>query len=141
MKQDRPGIKPSKRRRTRHFNQDQPQRRGTQLMNTSPSASTSGQFSIRRLFWTMIVASIVFKLADMTGFLHLIAGNWYLARGTGRAWIIFSIVLFTIIAIVYIAWFGIRLPYLIEQRIVQRKKRQQRRDQFQKEIEAHRKRV
>ncbi len=108
-----------------------------QSMSTSPS-STSNQFSIKRLFWTMIVASVVFKLADLVGLLDLIAGNWEFARGNSRAGIIVSIIIFTVIAVVYIGWLGIRLPYLIEQYLVLKKKRDQRRKQFEKELEVHR---
>ena len=38
-------------------------------MNTPTRSPVSNQFSIKRLFWTMIVASVVFKLADMLGLL------------------------------------------------------------------------
>ncbi len=86
----------------------------------------------------MIVASVVFKLADMVGLLQLIAGNWEFARGSGRAAIIVSIIVFSAIAIVYIGWLGIRLPYLIAQNMELRKKRDQRRERFKEELEASR---
>lgn len=108
-------------------------------MNTSNRSSTSNQFSIKRLFWTMIVASAVFKLADMFGFLGLIAGNWELARGSGRGLIIISIIVFSVIAVVYIGWFGIRLPHLIDQYFEIRKKRQLRRNELIRAFESDQK--
>lgn len=87
----------------------------------------------------MIVASVVFKLADISGFLGLIAGNWEFARGSGRAVIIISIIIFALIAIVYIGWLGIRLPYLIDQYQKIRSKRKLRRDELIRVFEADQK--
>jgi hypothetical protein len=81
----------------------------------------------------MIVASVVFKLADLVGLLDLIAGNWEFARGNSRAWIIISIIIFTVIAIVYIGWLGIRLPHLIEQHLALKKKRDHRRQLYKEQ--------
>ena len=83
----------------------------------------------------MIVASVVFKLADISGILQLIAGNWEFARGNGRATIIISIIIFSLISVVYIGWFGIRLPHLIDQIVAVKKKRNLRREQFKQELE------
>ena len=87
----------------------------------------------------MIVASCLFKLADMVGFLGLIAGNWELARGNGRGVIVISIIIFSVIAIVYIGWLGIRLPHLIEQYFEIRKKRQIRRNELIQTFESSQK--
>jgi len=102
--------------------------------------SVSSQFSIKRLFWTMIVASVIFKLADMTGILGFIASNWEFARGSHKITIVFSIVAFSLVAVVYIAWIGIRLPWLIDRYLIVRRKRHRRREKFRQEFEAWRNR-
>ena len=99
----------------------------TSNRNRSPIGS---QFSIKRLFWTLIVASVIFKIADMSGLLSMIAGNWEFARGNNRVIIIISIIVFTVIAIIYIAWLGIRLPHLIDQYLAVEKKRKERRSEY-----------
>jgi len=104
-------------------------------MDPSKSKSPIGsQFSIKRLFWTMVVASAIFKLADMTGLLGFISSNWQFARGNYRVLLIASIIAFTVIAIFYIGWIGIRLPHLIEQHIDIQKKRQARREKYREEL-------
>lgn len=85
----------------------------------------------------MIVASIVFKLADVTGLLGFIANVWEFARGNGRAVIILSVIVFTLITIVYIGWLGLRLPYLIEQQFEIKKKRDLRRQKFLDEYKSN----
>jgi len=107
-------------------------------MNTSQRSPVASQFSIKRLFWTMIVASAVFKLADMLGLLTGIANTWELARGNQRVVVIISIIVFTVIAVIYIVWLGIRLPHLIEQYIALQKKRQQRRSEYLEVLESKR---
>ena len=109
-------------------------------MNTPTRSPVSNQFSIKRLFWTMIVASVVFKLADMLGLLSGMAQMWNAARGNQAVVVIISIIVFTVIAIIYIAWLGIRLPHLIEQYVVIQKKRNQRRDEYRKVAEGNRER-
>lgn len=108
-------------------------------MEKSPRNSTAGQFNIKRLFWTMIVASVVFKIADMTGLLGALAGNWEFARGNGRVVIVLSIVVFSFIAMIYIGWIGIRLPHLVEQFFEIRKKRINRREKYRQEFDSWRK--
>ena len=107
-------------------------------MDKSERSPIGSQFSIKRLFWTMIVASVVFKLADLFGFLNLISMTWEAARGNQLVLVIISIIAFTVIAIIYIAWLGIRLPHLIEQYVVIQKKRNQRRDEYRKVAEGNR---
>lgn len=107
-------------------------------MEKSPRNSSAGQFSIKRLFWTLIVASLVFKIADMIGLLGALAGNWEFARGNGRVLIVISIIVFSFIALVYIGWIGIRLPHLVDQFMEIRKKRIDRRERYRQEFEAWR---
>jgi len=104
----------------------------------SQHTSTSSQFTIKRLFWTLVVASVIFKLADMIGVTDAIGGHWELARGPHKVVLVISLILFSLIAVVYIAWIGIRLPYLIEQYFHIRKKRQLRREQYRKKYESWR---
>ncbi len=85
------------------------------------------------------MASVAFKLADMSGILQAVAGHWEFARGNHKVLLVASLLAFALIALVYIAWFGIRLPYLIEQYIEIRKKRQRRKEEYRKEFEAWRK--
>lgn len=109
------------------------------MAETGSQSTISSQFTIKRLFWTLIVASVVFKLADMTGLLRAITNNWDFARGNHKVLLVISILAFALIALVYIAWFGIRLPYLIERYVEVRKKREQRREEFREEYEAWKK--
>ena len=125
----------------RHFEAEQevvPARFCGKSMNETNRSPVANQFSIQRLFWTMIVASVVFKLADMFGFLSLISITWNSARGNQQVLIIISVIVFTVIAIYYIAWLGIRLPYLIDQYVVIQKKRNQRRTEYRQAAEANR---
>jgi len=110
-------------------------------MNTPDRSPVGSQFSIKRLFWTMIVASAVFKIADVLGLLNSIALMWGMARGNNRVLVIISILVFTVIAVIYIGWIGIRLPHLIEQRLAIQKKRQQRRSEYLQMLESARKRI
>jgi len=105
-------------------------------MNTSTRSPVGSQFSIKRLFWTMIVASAIFKLSDMLGLLSGVALMWNAARGNQAVVVIISIIVFTVIAIVYIAWLGIRLPHLVEQQVAIQKKRQQRRNEYRQLLES-----
>lgn len=108
-------------------------------MNTPTRSPVSNQFSIKRLFWTMIVASVFFKLADMLGLLSGMAQMWNAARGNQAVVVIISIIVFTVISIVYIAWFGIRFPHLIEQQVAIQRKRKQRRNEYRQLLESKRK--
>ena len=105
-------------------------------MNTPNRSPIGSQFSIKRLFWTMIVASAVFKIADMTGLLGFISSNWEFARGNYRVIIIISIIVFTAIAVFYIGWIGIRLPHLIDQYRDIQKKRSERRTEYLKVLKS-----
>jgi len=84
----------------------------------------------------MIVASVVFKIADQMGLLGFIASNWEFARGSQKVTIIFSIIAFSFVAVVYIGWLGIRLPWLIDRHLIVRRKRSLRREKHRQEFEA-----
>ena len=109
------------------------------MTETADQQTSSSQFSIKRLLWTLIVASLIFKLADMTGITKVISGQWEFARGSNRYLLVMSIIVFALIAIVYIMWLGIRLPHLLEQYFEIRKKRQRRREKYRQEYESWRK--
>ena len=100
--------------------------------------AVSSQFSIKRLFWTLIVASVIFKLADMIGMLDFIADNWEFARGGQQVAIIISIIAFSLVSLFYIGWIGIRLPWLIERFLIIQRKRNHRREKLRQEFEAWR---
>jgi hypothetical protein len=100
--------------------------------------AVSNQFSIKRLFWTLIVASVIFKLADMTGLMTFVSDNWDYARGGQKLAILLSIIAFALVSFFYIGWLGIRLPWLIERQLIVRRKRNQRREKLRQEIEAWR---
>ncbi|QEG20158.1 hypothetical protein [Mariniblastus fucicola] len=99
----------------------------------------SNQFSIQRLFWTLIVASVIFKLADMTGIVDAFSSSWKFARGNGQVGVIISVIILSLVVMVYIGWIGLRLPWLIEQSSEIRKKRAQRRKQLLRELESRQK--
>lgn len=105
-------------------------------MSTPSNNSAASQFSIKRLFWTLIVASVVFKIADVTGLLAAFNGNWEFARGSGKVIIVVSLIAFSLITLIYIGWLGIRFPHLVDQYIAIRKRRQKRREEFIEEFEA-----
>jgi len=107
------------------------------MMNTEESSSS--QFTIKRLFWTLIVASVAFKLADMVGIFGMISRSWDLSQGTARALIVTSIIVFSLIMVAYIAWIGIRLPWLIERFRSIRHKRRERQQRLRDEYETLRK--
>ena len=109
------------------------------MKEASEQKTVSSQFSIKRLFWTLIVASVIFKLADMTGIFGFVLSNWEFARGGQKVAIIFSIIAFSVVSIFYIAWIGIRLPWLIERRMIIQRKRNHRREKLRQEFEAWRK--
>lgn len=108
-------------------------------MNTEESSSN--QFSIKRLFWTVIVASVAFKLADMTGVFGMISRTWELSQGTTRALVVTTIIVFGLIVMAYIAWIGIRLPWLIERFYTIRQKRRDRQQRLREQYETLRREV
>lgn len=84
----------------------------------------------------MIVASLIFKLADVTGVTDFVRQSWEASRDNQRVVIVISIIAFALIAIGYIAWIGIRLPYLLEKYFEIKRKRISRREQFKQELDA-----
>jgi hypothetical protein len=105
-------------------------------MESTKPPSVASQFSIKRLFWTLIVASLIFKLADATGVIDFVIQSWTTSRDSQRVAIAMSIIASSLIAIGYIAWIGIRLPFLFEKYFEIRKKREARRKQFKQELET-----
>ena len=101
--------------------------------------SSSSQFTIKRLFWTMVVASLVFKLAESVGFFRMITNAWGQSQGSQTFKITVFLIIIAAVILPYIFWIGIRLPWLIERYWSIRKKRLQRRQQLRDEYEALRK--
>ena len=101
--------------------------------------SSSSQFTIKRLFWTMIVASVTFKLAETIGFFRMITSTWDRSQGTESLMITGLVIIVASIIMAYIFWIGIRLPWLIERYRSIREKRLQRRQQFREQYETLRK--
>lgn len=101
--------------------------------------SSSSQFTIKRLFWMLIVASVAFKLADLSGVFRMVSSSWNLSQGAGRGQIFTSILVFALIAMAYIVWIGIRLPWLIDRFRSIRHKRRQRQQRLRDQYETLRK--
>ena len=101
--------------------------------------SSSSQFTIKRLFWTMIVASVAFKLAEMLGFFRMITTTWNRSEGAQSVMLTGLVIIIGSVMMAYIFWIGIRLPWLIERYRSIRQKRQQRRQEFRDQYESLRK--
>lgn len=103
-------------------------------MDELPKPTLGRQFTIKRLLWTVIIASAFLKLADLTGIFQFAFGSWESASNSQRILVVVSTIFMTVVGIGYVAWLGLRLPWLLESYLDIRKRRKLRREEYAKMI-------
>jgi hypothetical protein len=100
----------------------------------SQHEAAASQFSIKRLLWMMFVAALFLKLGQLTGAVEFFS-RWMELSGANSFWPFAAAVTTFAVAIVYIGWFGIRLPYLIARYRDIRKRRKRRYENLLNNVE------
>lgn len=87
----------------------------------------------------VFVAAIFLKLAQLFGITTFFERQWLDAYGVGGGWVLVIAIAVVMVALAYVGWFGIRLPYLIARYRDIRKRRIRRREQLEAEVDKARK--
>lgn len=99
----------------------------------------ASQFSIKRLMWMVFVAAVFLKLAQLSGISDFFKLQWQENYGVGSGWVLLIVGATVSVGLVYVGWFGIRLPYLLARYREIRNRRLKRRAQLEAEVDATKK--